>query len=496
MNDSQPHAPRRLHRTSPFFNIWKWVSWFIVPGLMVFLFGKGEKWEIWGMGLIVFAIIAEIYKYMILRYVIASDEIIVRQGLIFRSERHIPFERIQNIDLVQNAFHRMINVAVVKIETAGGAKPEAVLSVLHVSDVTTMRNRVFADRRSPVSEADEAIAKGPDNIVIQVPTKDLIRLGLVNNRGWTLVAILAGLAWQFDLFDKFNVIDTGSATVKDWTILTMVGVGVGGALVIMVLLYLFSITWTILRLHNYTLSRVGEDLQLQCGLFTRRSATIPRHRVQFISIEESLLHRLFGTVTIRIETAAGIDEMNMDEEASLSQKWFVPILPKTQVPRILNELQADLALPEEPEWRAMNSRGKRRYFKKMLIVSLILTLVAGALIYRPWGLLSGFVFIPFFMWHGFRVTSFLAWADLKNVLCFRSGVLTKRVSLAFFETMQVVSMHHSPFDRRHKHAQLMIDTAGAGPAKHRISIPYLDHDLVLATVEKYSRRMESAEMRW
>ena len=135
---------RRLHPASPILNLGKWFSWFIIPGIFVLILGGGMGWEIWLMGFFIFSIGYEVYRYFTVRYEMATDEIIVRQGLIFRSERHIPFGRIHNIDLVQNVLHRLCKVAVVRIETAGGAKPEAVLSVLHLDAVKTMRQRVFA----------------------------------------------------------------------------------------------------------------------------------------------------------------------------------------------------------------------------------------------------------------------------------------------------------------------------------------------------------------
>ena len=78
---------------------------------------------------------------------------------------------------------------------------------------------------------------------------------------------------------------------------------------------------------------------------------------------------------------------------------------------------------------------------------------------------------------------------------FRSGAWTRRLSMAFDDTLQIVSMKQSPFDRRYDHARLHFDTAGAGPAGHRISIPYLDVGVVRTHLDQYARRMEAAALR-
>ena len=59
-------------------------------------------------------------------------------------------------------------------------------------------------------------------------------------------------------------------------------------------------------------------------------------------------------------------------------------------------------------------------------------------------------------------------------MLFRSGVFARATSAVKFEKIQSVSLSESFFDRRWSMATLQVDTAGAGPAGHRISVPYLE----------------------
>lgn len=86
------------------------------------------------------------------RYRYDPHEIVIRSGLVFRKERHIPYARIQNIDAVQHVLHRLLNVVEVRVETGGGQTAEATMSVLPMAAFHEMRTRVFAERdvqRSP-----------------------------------------------------------------------------------------------------------------------------------------------------------------------------------------------------------------------------------------------------------------------------------------------------------------------------------------------------------
>lgn len=70
-----------------------------------------------------------IIRFLTLRYRIVSGELIIDSGLINRLHRTVPLSRIQNIDLSQNIFHRMLRVGEMRVETASGKEPEAKMRV-------------------------------------------------------------------------------------------------------------------------------------------------------------------------------------------------------------------------------------------------------------------------------------------------------------------------------------------------------------------------------
>ena len=66
-----------------------------------------------------------------------------------------------------------------------------------------------------------------------------------------------------------------------------------------------------------------------------------------------------------------------------------------------------------------------------------------------------------------RFTAF-AWSG--DTLCFRSGMVTRQVTLVRTGRIQVVSLERSPFDRRWGMAGVRVDTAGAASRGHRVTI--------------------------
>jgi putative membrane protein len=68
----------------------------------------------------------------------------------------------------------------------------------------------------------------------------------------------------------------------------------------------------------------------------------------------------------------------------------------------------------------------------------------------------------------------MRYARFEDGVIYRSGLLTRKTSVTFFEKIQTLRIDQSPFDRRWRMATLSVDTAAAGPAGHRMQVPYLD----------------------
>ena len=68
----------------------------------------------------------------------------------------------------------------------------------------------------------------------------------------------------------------------------------------------------------------------------------------------------------------------------------------------------------------------------------------------------------------------MRYARTENGVAYRSGIFNRKTSMTFFEKIQTLRIDQSPFDRRWNMASLSVDTAAAGPANHRIEVPYLE----------------------
>ena len=317
--------------------------------------------------------------------------------------------------------------------------------------------------------------------MLAITLKQLALAGLTSNRGLLLVPIVLGMLYESrgmtrGIRDQFRISSDDIVNRLPHGISTpLLVVGLlAGCIALFALLKLFSCAWFIIRFYGYQLRAVGDDLRIGCGLLTKVSATIPRSRIQFISIHRSWLGRKLGLAAIRIETAGGGGSEHENASQSVGRRWFVPVLTESQVVGLMEHLRPGITWSEsEFDWQPLSSRAGSRLQRFGILASVVLTLTAG-FVWRPWGAAIGFVIFPIFIWLARRQAKAMRYAHSGSMVVFRSGLMTRKCSCTFVDKIQTLRISQSPFDRRWNMATLAIDTAAAGPAEHRILIQYLD----------------------
>jgi len=476
-------SDRRLHPLSILFNIGRQFGAIAVP-LVLLMVGRGTDEDRWSVYALVFFVPyagVAVARYLSFRYRYEESDLVIRRGFVFRNQRHIPYSRIQNIDAVQNIVHRLAGVVDVKIQTGGGNEPEATLSVLTPADLDEMRRRVFGSR-APGGAADTDSTEHTDVAqpveLLHLGPRELVVYGLVENRGLLVIGAALGLLWELapsNVVEKY--VGTGASRGFLHSAARAIGLDGGAtwralglavlALVVFLLLTrVFSVVWALIRLHGYRLTQLGEDLRAEYGLLTRITATIPRRRIQTITIRESLWHRVCGRAAVRVATAGG--EAEERERVVEQREWLAPILPREHVSVLLDQLLPGVNL-RAIEWKGVHPRAFRRAFVRRLIGGLGMLLLAVFM----FGTKAAWLIPLIVLWAAISAHLYvkhLGWALTGDVVVFREGVFGRMTTVAPLVRIQVVELAESPFDRRTSMARVRVDTAGGG---HGVNVPYL-----------------------
>jgi len=93
--------------------------------------------------IVTITIAISIIRYWFFRYQITDDSILIREGVIKKTQLDIKFDRIQAINTKQNILDRAFDLVTVKIDTAGSSKQEGHLPAIRKALWTIGPSSVF-----------------------------------------------------------------------------------------------------------------------------------------------------------------------------------------------------------------------------------------------------------------------------------------------------------------------------------------------------------------
>jgi putative membrane protein len=540
-------SEHRLHPISVVFEIGRRLPRLMVPVIVLFFATQTQRTAAllvipWIAAFGVVAVIVSIAQYLRFSYRYGATELVIRSGLFTRNERSIPYARIQNLDAAQNPLHRLFNVAVVHVQTGGSAESEASLRVLQTTALQEMRKRVLqaggrtgsarlddpsleADATSGMATSLEADttsgltttdAASPDTAMVEsatlpgsrhqlrpllaLQTRELVLAGFIENRGMVLIVGALALFEQTGAIGRLieRVFQDEGASVRGlaerWLGGTDVPVAQGvlyaaaALLVILLFIRLLSTIWAVVRLYDFRLDRVGDELHTEYGLFTRVSATIPLRRVQTVIIRDGLLHRLLGRHEVLVETAGGA----IVEAGARQREPIAPILRAEQLPALLVQLQPGLDT-RDVAWKPVHRRAFGRMLRGALLWPAGLSAAAYFLV-QTWAIAVLAVLVTYAILHAVLRARYLAWDLTRDSIVVRDGALARTTRITRFSRVQVIAIVRNPFDLRTGMSTVRADTAGARGSG--VAVPYLPEETATAVHAELVARTEATAFTW
>jgi putative membrane protein len=375
-----------------------------------------------------------------------------------------------------------------------------------------MRRRIFEGRAraglasaEPETATEPAIPEVESQTLLHLPFRELLLNGLLDNRGMVLIGTVYGVLWEAGLFgDVWERLASGYApgllrdtasTIASGRLpslgrIAVLLIGIAGLLL---LVRVLSMIWSVLRLHEFTLARVGEDLRTEYGFLTRITATIPLKRVQSLSVRETPLQRLVERQSVHVETAGGHASPHEGQKKQPRER-LAPIIRRSSVPALVREVLPGFEL-ERLEWRPLHPRAPRRAVKPAIVVGLLTSV--PFMFWLGWG---GLLVLPLTV-PGMAVMTWMHikhthWTATEDALALRTGWLWRQVTVVPIAKIQAVGQVESPFDRRAAMAGVRVDTAGSASPAHRISIPYLARETAAALYDRLAVQTAQTAFRW
>ena len=496
MTTPEPGAERRLHPLSWLFVLLAQLRQFIVPLVALLFFGQRDEYALWpliGVGVLA---LASVWQYFTYRYRIEDDSIVIRSGLLHRQLRQVPFARIHNVALHQNPLHRMFDVAEVRLESAGGDKPEAQMRVLRMVDALALEQLVRRRGASPAVDGTAQTAEAPGRTLLQLPPMEVVRLGLVSNRGLLVLGGAAAAVSQFNqqlfanFFESWGKALFGYADAHRFGASDYVLAGASLLVAFIAFLRALSVGLALLGYFGFRLDEHGRRLTVERGLLTRLRTSVPRRRIQAWTLEEGLLHRLLKRRSLHIDTATGGGTGG--EHRTLRE--LAPIAKPDACDELVRHLLPGVQWPPA-QWQSLHRMAWLRLAWPGALLALV---VCAALAWRGGGWALALL-VPWLGWTllvAHRHGRHAGFACDERLVAARAGWWSRHWRFAEIDKLQALRVAQSPLDRRCGMATLVLDTAGAGAMAPPLRLRYLREAEARELFERLGTAVAASRLRW
>lgn len=304
--DSTEDGFRRLHPLTPVLRGWKVFAAAVAIAAQQ---AYGDLSTPWVLGAVAVSIpIGAAYGWLAwrcTRYRVTDDDLRLDTGILHKRSRQVRLDRLQAVDVVRPFVARVLGLAELRLEVAGGASSEAPLAYLSEESAHRLRAELLARAAGLHHETPEA----PEHVLLEVPLSRLVESTL---RSVAVLVMLVALV----------------AIVVVTAVNRAPGLMVGLALP-----FFFGIVpvavRSIITHFGFTVAESPDGLRLRHGLLETRAQTVPPGRVQAVRLTEPLLWRSQGWCRVEVDVAGYVGEGQ--ENASV----LCPVAPRDEAMRVL-----------------------------------------------------------------------------------------------------------------------------------------------------------------
>ncbi|MEX1031292.1 MAG: PH domain-containing protein [Paenibacillaceae bacterium] len=473
---------KRLHPLSIFFNVLKILKdalWpfflFIFSSLLQGNFGH-LIWLLIGIpAAIGLAIGWGILSWLRYQYVVEEGVLKVERGVLFRRKQYIAHSRIQTIDVVEGLFQRLFGVVKLQVQTAGGQRPEAVMSAVSRKDAEQLRWLLLGQADGQPEEILEVDWETVNPSVVEVNTTvveatpasaghfyrlsggRLFIMAITSGSIGVMASFLAaGYSQAGNLFGDDHIL----SLITEWLFDVPIFITI---LALFMFSWLLSIAGTMLKYYGFTIRVSGEKLHISRGLLERRQVAIPLTRIQAIRVVESPLRQPFGWMSVYVESAGygkGKGESTL----------LFPLLKKSElgdfIASMIPQFQVEYILNRLPQ------RSMRKYVTLHTFIALLISV--PFCFFDPWGYLA-LLLVPLSAAWGFvkYKESGWTWVESNRMFIMRSRLVERTIVYIPKNRIQYFKLGESPFQRRSELSTIVATVASNGQAGSSFKLKHI-----------------------
>ncbi|MEW9530236.1 PH domain-containing protein [Microbispora sp. NPDC049125] len=356
-------------------------------------------WAAFGVaGSVIYATV----RWATFTYRIVGDRLELTRAFVSRSVRTIPLERIRGVDVTAPPLHRLLRLAVLKIDTgAGGGEQEGVLDAVTMEQAEALRAVLLARRHPHPAGTTEGAGvttggtggaattggavspavptPGPSGasgasgrILARVP-RTWLRYGPLSGAylltPFALAAGAVGLIFQWG--EEFGLTERTAKQALAWAWNHPYLLAAAAALLVLAMPFVGGVMYAVLH-WDFTLRSRDGYLVAERGLLTRRAVSLESRRVRGYELVDGLIERWAGVVRLwALVTGLGDSE---------TRGQLLPVTPRAFAARVAADAVGPFTVPLRPHPRQARRRRLFRAVAPWLALAVVALLLGWAVV--------------------------------------------------------------------------------------------------------------------
>lgn len=394
-----------------------------------------------------------------------GDTLLVRRGIIERTELKVRAARIQHMAIEQPLYLRLFGLVRLSVDTPGGAAAQVELPGIPVDLANALHTRLAMGVAAPAVAAGtdaDGVAAAEDIELYRINRRGLILHGIASNYAYVLAAAAAPFLGQIESLLRWLLADTALAAslqtlaARPWLSAPALALAVLAALIAISVI----VVW--LRFSGFVLTRVDGRFRQRSGLLNRQEQALSRARLQSVEQVQTAVGRVLGRSHLICRQIGAV----LPGQESAARIFVVPGLARHAADSLATVFWPGL------DHTAPLQRVSRYYIRALLVrwslalVLLLMTLAVFAGNFWPLAALPAVAPLAWpFAWLRWRTVGYAFDADYLRV---RRGLIGQRTLLFPMANVQRLAISQSLLQRWRGIASVTL-TLASGP----IGIPCL-----------------------
>lgn len=289
--------------------------------------------------LIAISLVSIFVKWFTHKYELDDRSFHLYKGMLTKSERIIPFSKIQNVNRHTSFLHKPFHMTSIHFET-GMTGEDAAITFQVVSEkeadqiekLLTNRdlNKTSEEYIPEMSNAENDRIENNETIFFRSTRRDLLKASFASLSFLLLIPLIGSLLFKMN--DMMNIEEETkgllATMLESWWLLA------GLIALIIIASVIYGVLKTVLTYGNYVISSDDDRIYIKKGILSETSFSISKEKVQAIEVNQSLIKRMFGFCEVKLISAGNL---NIDDQSTEISTLY-PFLPIDQAYDMVTKL--------------------------------------------------------------------------------------------------------------------------------------------------------------